>query len=37
MSLDEAAALALYHNCIVATRNELDFKDSGVTIINPWS
>jgi toxin FitB len=31
------AALALYHNCIVVTRNESDFNDSGVTIINPWA
>src|ERR671925_376249 len=30
------AALALYHSCSLVTRNEDDFKDAGVTIINPW-
>ena len=30
------AALALHHNCSVATRNESDFRDTGVTVVNPW-
>ena len=30
------AALALHHNCSVASRNESDFKDTGVTVVNPW-
>jgi tRNA(fMet)-specific endonuclease VapC len=31
------AALALHHGCILATRNESDFQDIGVVIVNPWS
>jgi toxin FitB len=30
------AALALHHNCTLATRNEKDFLHSGVSLINPW-
>lgn len=30
------AALAIHHNCSLVTRNEDDFKDTGVTILNPW-
>mgnify|MGYP000994373250 CR=1 FL=1 len=30
------AALALTHSCSLVTRNEADFKDVGVKIINPW-
>ncbi|MCL4871238.1 MAG: type II toxin-antitoxin system VapC family toxin [Anaerolineae bacterium] len=30
------AALALYHNCILVTRNEADFRDTNVSLINPW-
>ena len=30
------AAIALTHNCSLATRNEHDFKRTGVTIVNPW-
>lgn len=30
------AALAIHHNCGLVTRNEADFKDTGVTVINPW-
>lgn len=30
------AAIALYHRCKVATRNEDDFADTGVPVINPW-
>jgi toxin FitB len=30
------AALALHHHCALATRNEKDFVDSGVAIVNPW-
>jgi toxin FitB len=30
------AAIALHYECILATRNERDFKDTGVTILNPW-
>jgi toxin FitB len=30
------AALALHHHCRLATRNEDDFKETGVTLVNPW-
>jgi predicted nucleic acid-binding protein len=30
------AALALHHQCCLVTRNEDDFKETGVTILNPW-
>ena len=30
------AALALTHSCSLVTRNEADFKDTGVKVINPW-
>ncbi len=30
------AALALSHSCSLVTRNEADFADTGVKIINPW-
>lgn len=30
------AAIALTHNCSLATRNESDFKATGVVIVNPW-
>ena len=30
------AALALHHNCTLITRNEDDFKETGITIVNPW-
>lgn len=30
------AATALVHGLILATRNEADFADTGVTIVNPW-
>jgi predicted nucleic acid-binding protein len=30
------AALAMHHNCTLVTRNENDFKDTGVEVINPW-
>ncbi len=30
------AATALYGNLSLVTRNEDDFKDAGITIINPW-
>lgn len=30
------AALALHHNCNLVTRNVDDFKETGVTIVNPW-
>ena len=30
------AALALHHNCTLATQNEDDFKEAGITIVNPW-
>jgi predicted nucleic acid-binding protein len=30
------AALAIHHNCSLVTRNETDFADTGVTVINPW-
>jgi predicted nucleic acid-binding protein len=31
------AALALQHSYILVTRNEHDFKDTGIVLINPWS
>jgi predicted nucleic acid-binding protein len=30
------AALAIHHNCTLVTRNEGDFKDTDVNVINPW-
>jgi tRNA(fMet)-specific endonuclease VapC len=30
------AALALHHECSLATRNEDDFRETGVVIVNPW-
>jgi predicted nucleic acid-binding protein len=30
------AAIALTHSCTLATRNEADFKDTGLSVINPW-
>lgn len=30
------AALAIHHNCTLVTRNEDDFKDTNVIVINPW-
>ncbi|MBU6402284.1 MAG: type II toxin-antitoxin system VapC family toxin [Verrucomicrobia bacterium] len=30
------AATALHHDLTVATRNERDFADAGVTTVNPW-
>ncbi len=31
------AATALHHRCILATRNEADFKYAGIRIHNPWN
>jgi len=30
------AALALHHDCTLATRNEDDFRATGIALINPW-
>ncbi len=30
------AAIALHNECVLATRNERDFVDTGVPILNPW-
>lgn len=30
------AALALQHNCHLATRNEDHFKETGIGLVNPW-
>lgn len=30
------AAVALQHQAILVTRNEADFADTGVTVLNPW-
>lgn len=30
------AALALHHDCALATRNEADFAGTGVRLLNPW-
>lgn len=30
------AALSIHHQCSLVTRNEGDFKDTGVTLVNPW-
>jgi tRNA(fMet)-specific endonuclease VapC len=32
----QIAALAIQHNCSLVTRNEDDFKDTGVPVLNPW-
>ena len=31
------AATALYHHLILITRNEADFEQTGVTVVNPWN
>jgi tRNA(fMet)-specific endonuclease VapC len=30
------AALAIHHGCVLVTRNQEDFKGTGLNIINPW-
>ncbi len=30
------AALAIHHNCALVTRNENDFQETPVNILNPW-
>jgi tRNA(fMet)-specific endonuclease VapC len=30
------AALALHYQCCLVTRNEDHFKETGITIVNPW-
>lgn len=30
------AATALHHRCTLATRNEADFRFTGVKVVNPW-
>ena len=30
------AAIAIHNNCSLVTRNEDDFKYTGLTIVNPW-
>ncbi|MGI8910992.1 MAG: type II toxin-antitoxin system VapC family toxin [Rubrobacteraceae bacterium] len=30
------AALAIHHDCTLATRNEADFEGTGVRVANPW-
>jgi len=30
------AALALAHSCVLVTRDEADFEDTGLSIANPW-
>jgi len=30
------AALALHHQCCLATRNEDHFKEAGIRVVNPW-
>lgn len=30
------AALALHHDCTLATRNEADLEGAGVKVVNPW-
>lgn len=30
------AAIALTHSCSLVTRNEADFRDTGLSVINPW-
>jgi tRNA(fMet)-specific endonuclease VapC len=30
------AAIALAHSCTLVTRNEADFRDTGLSVINPW-
>lgn len=31
------AAIAIHNDCVIVTRNQQDFVESGVQIINPWS
>jgi len=31
------AAQAIHHGYSLVTRNESDFRDTGVTVVNPWS
>lgn len=31
------AAQAIHHNCILVTRNQADFKDTEVDVVNPWN
>jgi toxin FitB len=31
------AALALHHRCSLVTRNEDDFSNMGISVINPWT
>jgi len=31
------SALALHHDLVLATRNEDDFRPTGVRILNPWT
>ena len=31
------AATSLHHHCRLVTRNEDDFKHSGIALLNPWS
>jgi tRNA(fMet)-specific endonuclease VapC len=31
------AALALHHSYTLVSRNESDFKDTGIAVINPWN
>lgn len=33
----QIAAIAATHHAILATRNERDFRHTGITIVNPWS
>jgi toxin FitB len=30
------AAQAIYHSYRLVTRNESDFRDTGVSVVNPW-
>ena len=30
------AAIALYHQCVLVTRNDADFRDTGVSVFTPW-
>jgi hypothetical protein len=33
----QIAAIAYVHGAVVATRNEADFRATGITVINPWT
>lgn len=35
-AVDSLLATALHYGFVLVTRNESDFRNSGVTLLNPW-